>query len=72
MNTRYVLVDDRDAAIAYTGAWSPVSGDSWNSRGEFGTTYLNTLQSTTASSASFSFTFDGAPFIPFLPSKHSS
>ncbi|TEB33394.1 hypothetical protein FA13DRAFT_151432 [Coprinellus micaceus] len=27
--------------------------------GEFGTTYLNTLQSTTASSASFSFTFDG-------------
>ena len=66
MNTRYVLIDDRDGAIDYTGAWSPTSGDAWNSRGEFGTTYLNTLQSTAASSASFSFTFDGTP--PFVTS----
>jgi hypothetical protein len=66
VNTRYVLVDDRDSAIDYTGAWSPASGDIWNSRGEFGTTYLNTLQSTTASSASFSFTFDGALPLHYL------
>ncbi|KAJ2915936.1 hypothetical protein MD484_g4483, partial [Candolleomyces efflorescens] len=57
--TRWVIIDDRDSRISYSGSWSTTSGDNFNNRGNFGQTYLNTLRGSSTDGSSFSFTFTG-------------
>ncbi|KAF6753538.1 hypothetical protein DFP72DRAFT_1069515 [Ephemerocybe angulata] len=57
--TRWVIIDDRDSRISYSGSWTSNSGDNFNSQGNFGATYLNTLHGTSTDASKLSFTFTG-------------
>ncbi|EDR06598.1 uncharacterized protein LACBIDRAFT_294669 [Laccaria bicolor S238N-H82] len=56
---RWVVVDDADSTIAYTGAWSNVASKSLDTLGNFGPTYLGTSHGTN-STASFAYSFQGS------------
>ncbi|KAH6915726.1 hypothetical protein BKA70DRAFT_468219 [Coprinopsis sp. MPI-PUGE-AT-0042] len=59
--TRWVVIDDNDSRIGYSGSWSRSNGDKYNNQGNFGPTFDNSLHTTTpASSLSFSFTGNAA------------
>ncbi|CAA7265192.1 unnamed protein product [Cyclocybe aegerita] len=60
MTTRWVVVDDTASGFSYSSGWSLVSGADWDKQGNFGPTYLNSLHSTTASEASFTYTYTGS------------
>jgi hypothetical protein len=55
---RYIIVDDVDPTIQYTGSWPLSDQGSQNSVGNFGPAYNSTLHGTTTN-ASFSFEFSG-------------
>jgi len=57
MASRWVMVDDTDTDIAYTGPWFQYKG-SQDTRGNFGPTYKSTLHGTN-DTASLSFAFNG-------------
>ncbi|EAU90361.1 hypothetical protein CC1G_00745 [Coprinopsis cinerea okayama7 len=64
--TRWVVMDNTDSRISYTGSWSRASGNTnqHNSHGNFGQVYQNTLHTTTTSSSlSFTFTGDSATIL---------
>ena len=54
---RFIIVDDVDSQIHYTGPWFPEEGG-LNNVGNFGPPYQNTMHGTNAS-ASLSFAFSG-------------
>ena len=55
---RWVVVDDADSKIAYTGAWYNVASKSLDTLGNFGPTYLGTSHGTN-DTASFAYSFQG-------------
>jgi len=57
MASRWVVVDDTDADIAYTGPWFQDQG-SQDTAGNFGPTYKSTLHGAN-DNASLSFAFNG-------------
>jgi len=57
MASRWVVVDDTDANIAYTGPWFQDQG-SQDTAGNFGPTYKSTLHGAN-DNASLSFAFSG-------------
>lgn len=62
---RWIVVDDVDPRIQYTGPWFPDQG-SQDAVGTWGPPFRSTLHGTT-SNASFSFAFHGEP--PFFKSS---
>lgn len=59
--TRWVVIDDNDSRLSYSGSWSRSNGDRYNNQGNFGQTFDNSLHTTTsASSVSYSFTGNAA------------
>lgn len=62
--SRWVIVDDTDPAITYTGPWFPDQG-TLNSLGYFGPPYLGTLHGS-KSNASFSYSFSGKYITPIF------
>ena len=61
---RYIIVDDVDPSIQYTGPWYPDQG-SRDSVGNFGPPYQNTLHGVN-SNASLSYAFNGERPLFFL------
>lgn len=59
MGDRYIVVDDNDSGIQYTGTWSLIDGKPRDRDGNFGPTYRGTLHSTIAGQASFSYNYRG-------------
>ncbi|KAJ2926125.1 hypothetical protein H1R20_g10966, partial [Candolleomyces eurysporus] len=57
--TRWVIIDDRDSRISYSGDWTATSGADFNNKGNFGQVYSNTLHASNAEGASFNFRFNG-------------
>jgi len=66
---RWVIVDDTDSQIQYTGSWVPDQG-SQDSVGNYGPPYRNTMHGT-KSNASLSFSFHGERHF-FFPKSSSS
>ncbi|KAF9042903.1 hypothetical protein BJ165DRAFT_1529056 [Panaeolus papilionaceus] len=60
MGDRYIVVDDNDSGIQYTGTWSLIDGKPRDRDGNFGPTYRGTLHSTIAGQASFSYNYRGS------------
>ncbi|KAF9038582.1 hypothetical protein BJ165DRAFT_399678 [Panaeolus papilionaceus] len=56
---RWIVVDNTDNGLTYSGSWSPVSGAPYDHHGNFGRTYLTTLQSLTSGQGTISYTFRG-------------
>ena len=63
-NPRWIIVDDTDEAIAYKGPWTATNGMSYNSQGNFGKTYNNTLHGM-SSTGSLAFAFKGTGSLIF-------
>lgn len=61
--TRWVVIDDRDSRIKYSGGWQSAGGDDYNNRGNFGATYRNSLHGTGTDGATMSFSFKGMSYI---------
>ena len=58
MASRWVVADDTDTDITYTGPWFQDQG-SQDTKGNFGPTYNSTLHGANANTASLSFAFNG-------------
>jgi hypothetical protein len=67
---RWVVVDDTDPSIVYSGPWFLDSSGSQDNVGNFGPPYLETLHGTSAD-GSVSFEFNGASFHLVLLNHHS-
>jgi len=61
--TRWVVVDDRDSRITYSGSWTTPNGNSFNNRGNFGAVYRNTLHESSTAGSTMSFTFTGESLV---------
>ncbi|KAF9563615.1 hypothetical protein CPC08DRAFT_760785 [Agrocybe pediades] len=55
-----VMVDDTDSKIRYSSGWNAEDGSKWASQGNFGAPFMNTLHTTNAATASFTFDFEGS------------
>jgi hypothetical protein len=62
-------VDDTDAGIVYTGAWTADTTGSQDGFGIFGPAYNHTLHEVTVDGASASYTFTGAFPLPNTASQ---
>ncbi|KAJ2926129.1 hypothetical protein H1R20_g10968, partial [Candolleomyces eurysporus] len=58
--TRWVIIDDRDSRISYSGDWTAISGADFNNMDRFGQVYLDTLHRSNVNGSSFSFGFNGS------------
>ncbi|PPQ65172.1 hypothetical protein CVT24_011035 [Panaeolus cyanescens] len=56
---RWIVVDNADSGLSYSGAWSSVSGAPYDPHGNFGRTYRTNLQSLTSGQGTISYTFQG-------------
>lgn len=55
---RWVVIDDMHPDVQYTGPWVPNDGANFDSTGNFGRSYLNTLHAASAT-ATLSYSFFG-------------
>ncbi|KAF8159322.1 hypothetical protein B0H34DRAFT_796584 [Crassisporium funariophilum] len=59
--SRSVSIDDTDSNIQYSGSdWVSENGAVWDNQGNYGATWKGSQHRTTASEASFSYSFDGS------------
>lgn len=59
-SSRWVVVDDVDGRIKYSGNWELSGGEDYNERGSYGATYHNSLHGTATNSSRVWLTFKGA------------
>ncbi|CAA7265184.1 unnamed protein product [Cyclocybe aegerita] len=57
--SRWVVLDDSDARLQYTGRWSDIDGQPFDDIGNFGPTYRGRMHATTAADATVSLRFNG-------------
>lgn len=57
--TRKVVIDDTSSLIRYVGPWITANGQNYDTQGNFGATFNNSLHGTTGV-ANFSFSFSGS------------
>ncbi|KDR76673.1 hypothetical protein GALMADRAFT_1328582 [Galerina marginata CBS 339.88] len=69
--TRFLLVDDTDSGIQYTGPWFSVAQGGEDSFGSYGAPFLGTLMGVN-SSASLSYTFSGSQVSLYGSSQDSA
>lgn len=62
---RWVIVDDADTSISYTGSWFSENGGGQHKIGNFGTPYLETLHGI-SEDGSISLEFNGVSYHPTL------